>query len=227
MALIDTEKLTKRVAIDRANFQVILAISIASFVTVFCLIASKSILSQNNYQARVIDADKTANNQLKTNITAYNNLARSYNNFVSTSTNVIGGSSSGSGPNSGNNAVLILDALPDKYDFPALTASVQKILASAGFNVTSITGTDDELNQQSNTTSSNPQPVSMPFTFSISGTNYAAISGLVTVLQQSIRPISIDTMDISGGGNSMTVTITAHTYYQPGKTLNITKQVIQ
>jgi hypothetical protein len=46
-------------------------------------------------------------------------------------------------------------------------------------------------------------------------------------LQNSIRPISIDTIDISGGQNNMTATISAHTYFQPIKTVGITKKVVK
>lgn len=223
----NAEAITKRVAINKANAQMVAIVAVASFLTIGSLVASKSILSQNIYQSRVISAKNKANKQLLANIYAYNNLTVAYEQFVSTNNNVIGGSSSGNGPKDGNNAKIVLDALPPAYDFPALTASVQNLLTQSGLQATSITGTDDQLNQQSNVSSPNPQPVSMPFSFTVSNTNYQGVSQLINTLRNSIRPIAIDTLDVTGGGNSITVSVSAHTYYQPGKNLSITKQEVK
>lgn len=223
----NAEAITKRVAINKANAQMVAIVAVASFLTIGSLVASKSILSQNIYQSRVISAKNKANKQLMANIYAYNNLTVAYEQFVSTNNNVIGGSSSGNGPKDGNNAKIVLDALPPAYDFPALTASVQNLLTQSGLQATSITGTDDQLNQQSNVSSPNPQPVSMPFSFTVSNTNYQGVSQLINTLRNSIRPIAIDTLDVTGGGNSITVSVSAHTYYQPGKNLSITKQEVK
>lgn len=218
---------TKRLAISKSKAQMVAAVSVASFVTVFCLIASKAVLSQNTYQARVISAKEKAHKQLQTNLRAYDSLSTSYRIFDSKNPNVLGGTISGSGDNDGSNSKLILDALPPTYNFPALTSSLEKILADRGLKVSSITGTDDELAQQANTSSPTPQPVTMPFTFTVNGANYTALAQLTDALQHSIRPIQIDTMNLSGGANDMTATFTAHTYYQPAKSLQIDKKVIK
>lgn len=221
------ELLTRRVAISKANAQMVAIVAVAAFVTVFCLVASQAVWSQNAYQSRVSSAKQKAHDQLVKNIAAYNNLTSSYESFVSNPKNVLGGSSTGTGPNDGNNAVIVLDALPPSYDFPALTSSIEKILADRSFKVTNITGTDDQINQQNNSSSTNPQPVPMPFSFTVSNANYSSVGQLFTALQQSIRPIVIDTIDLSGGSGNMTVTVNAHTYYQPSKSLSITKQVVK
>lgn len=218
---------TKRLAISKANAQMVSIVAIASFLTVFSLIASKAVFSQNRYQARVISAKEVAHKQLEKNIDNYGNLASAYKAFDAASTNVIGGTKDGTGDNDGSNSKIILDALPDKYDFPALTSSIEKILTDNHMQVTNISGTDDQLNQQSNTSSANPQPVEMPFSFTVSNANYQSVSQLLSRLQQSIRPVQIDTLDISGGQSNMTATVTAHTYYQPAKKVSITKKVIK
>lgn len=219
--------LTKRMAISKANAQIVITVAVASFITVFCLVAAKAVWSQNSYQARVISAKNKANNQLQKNIAAYNDLTKSYQSFISTPNNVIGGLTNGSGDNDGDNAKVILDSLPPSYDFPALTSSLEKILTTHGLKVSSLTGTDDELNQQNNTSSGSPQPVSMPFSFSISNANYTSVGQLVGALQQSVRPIVIDSLDLSGSASNMTMTVNAHTYYQPAKNVNITKKVVK
>jgi len=221
------EASTKRLAISKANAQTVAIVAVASFVTVFCLVAAKAVWGQTRYQARVTSASEKAHQQLLKNISAFSDLLDSYQKFDSASTNVIGGNPSGNGNNDGDNAKIILDALPSKYDFPALTSSIEKLLSAGSYDVTSITGTDDQLSQQSNVSSPNPQPITMPFAFTVNNTNYNAVQQLVTTLQQSIRPIAIDSLSLTGGANSMTLTVNAHTYYQPAKTLSITQQEIK
>lgn len=218
---------TKRIAIDKARAQMVAIVAVAVFVAVFCLVASKAVFSQNRYQARVISAKEKAHKQLKTNIDTFSDLQTAYNAFNSASTNVIGGNAKGTGDNDGPNSKIILDALPPTYDFPALVSSIEKVLTDSGLQVSSISGTDDQLNQQNNTSSPDPQPVSIPFSFTVSNANYTSIGQLLFTLQHSIRPVAIDKLDISGGQNSMTATINAHTYYQPIKTIGITKKVVK
>jgi hypothetical protein len=218
---------TKRLAINKANAQIVAVVGAASFITVFCLVASRAVWSQNQYQSRVTKADTAAHKQLVINEQSYTNLQNSYQAFISSPTNTIGGSSTGSGQNDGDNASIILDALPSSYDFPALTSSVEKILTNGNFTVSTIGGTDDQVAQQTNSQAANPQPVPMPFSFTVTNANYSSIQQLITTLQLSIRPIQIDSLTLSGGTNDMQLTVNAHTYYQPGKNLGITKQVVK
>jgi hypothetical protein len=218
---------TKRIAISKANAQMVAIVAIAAFVAVFCLVASRAVFSQNRYQARVITAKEQANDQLEENIETFSNLQTAYKAFDSTSTNVIGGNSAGGGDNDGSNSKIILDSLPPNYDFPALTSSVEKILKDNNLKVTDITGTDDQLNQQNNSSSPTPKPVSIPFSFTITNANYTSIGQLVTKLQRSVRPIQIESIELSGGINDMTATINAKTYFQPAKNVTITKKVVK
>jgi len=217
----------KHLAVDKTNTQMVAIVAVAAFVTVFCLVAANSVWGQTRYQARVIDAKSKANAQLKKNLSAFNTLVSAYNGFDSAPTNVIGGNAQGTGDNDGSNSKIILHALPPTYNFPGLTASLQKVLADRGFHVTSINGTDDQLNQQGNITSPTPQPVQIPFSFTVSNANYASVGTLLSALQNSIRPIQIESLTISGGGGDMSVTVNAHTYYQPYKNVSITKKEIK
>lgn len=217
----------KHVAISKANAQMVAAVAIASFVTIFCLVASSSLWSQKNYQSRVIAAKDKANTQLKDNVKAVNSLIDSYKVFINSTTNAIGGSSVGGGDNDGDNAKIVLDALPSKYDFPALTSSIEKILQDQHLTVSDITGTDDEVAQSSTPSSATPQPVAMPFGFTVSNANYSQVQNLIATLQLSIRPIVIDTLNLNGGASDMKITLDAHTYYQPEKDLSITTKAVQ
>ncbi|HET8991438.1 MAG TPA: hypothetical protein VFN31_00175 [Candidatus Saccharimonadales bacterium] len=223
----NTEALTKRVALSKANAQVVAIVAVASFVTVFCLIAAKTVLSQNSYNSRVISAENIANNQLKANLTAFNSLSSNYYNFVNSNTNVLGGQSNNTTANNGgSNSKIILDALPPTYDFPALASSVEAILKSQGLTISGIGGTDNQLTEQTNNTSPSPTPVSMPFSFTINDLNYQAVGALLDTLQKSVRPIAVDSISLNGGGSNISLSVQAHTYYQPAKSLGIKEQAV-
>lgn len=218
---------SKRALIDKTNSTVVLVTSIAAFVTVFSLVATKTLVSQAAYQNRVLKAKHVAVNQLKSDITASGQLKTSYEAFIGTGQNVLGGSPTGTGAQDGNNAQIILDALPSAYDFPALATSLEKIITSTnGLTITSITGTDDEVNQSANSSSTSPQPVPMPFQVSVTG-NYQAIQSLINQFEHSIRPFQIQTFDLSGDQNNLTLNLTAQTFYQPAKSLNISTKVVK
>jgi hypothetical protein len=218
---------TKQLAISKANAQMVGIVAAACFVTIFCLFASKAVWTQNRYESKVITVKEKARDQLDKNIKAFNSLQTAYQAFDNNSTNVIGGLRDGGGDDDGSNSKIILDALPTTYDFPALASSIEKILSDRNFSVSDIKGTDDQVNQQANTTSPNPQPVSIPFSFTVDHTNYNSIQDLITALQQSIRPIVIDKIDMGGGADNMTATIDAHTYYQPAKSVSITNEAVK
>lgn len=217
----------KRVAIDKTAAQMVAIVAVAAFVTVFCLMASKAVLSQNQYNSRVMSAKQKAYNQIQDNTKAFNDLQKSYTAFNATSTNVIGGITGGTGDNDGDNSKIILNSLPSTYDFPALTSSLEKMFKDRGLKVSSISGTDDQVNQQTNTSSSAPQSVEIPFTFTVTGASYSAVNELFKALQSSIRPFVVDSIDVSGGGNDMSVTVNAHTYFQPARSLTPTAKVVK
>lgn len=219
---------SKRVQINKANMNMIVVLSIAAFVTVFSLVASRALLGQRSYQAKVIAQKEKAKNQLKENLKAAGDLSASYNEFVSKNPNVLGGIVTGTSDRDGTNAKIMLDALPSKYNFPALTTSLEKILTSQNYKIQSITGTDDELTQVANAQSDNPQPIEIPFEIAATGT-YAAIQELVGSFDRSIRPFHINTIIITTTGTDaeVTATIGAKSYYQPEKSLNIRSEVVK
>jgi len=218
---------TKHLAISKANAQTVAIVAVAVFITIFALVASRSVWSQVRYQSRVVNTKEKAVQQLKKNFAAYNTLSSAYKGFDGASLNIIGGNSQGGGDNDGTNSKIILDALPASYDFPALASSIEKIINKQGLTVTSVTGTDDQLNQQANISSPTPKTVPMPFSFTIGSADYGSVSKLVDKLQTSIRPIQVDSMVLSGGANNMTLTVNAHTYYQPAKSVTITTKVVK
>ncbi|HEY8999440.1 MAG TPA: hypothetical protein VIM53_03965 [Candidatus Saccharimonadales bacterium] len=217
--------LTKRSLITKANRTMVTATGVAAFLVVFSLVASNTLFSQMLYQNRVISAKRTAKNQLVSDLSARDSLVNSYKTFVSPQTNLIGGNSDGSGAKGGDNAQLVLDALPSQYDFPALATTLEKLLTSDNLQILSITGTDEELSQQSASNGSSA-PIPMPFQFEVSG-SYQSIQSMIASFESSIRPFQVQTIQLAGTEGSMTATVSAQTFYQPGVTLNITNKVVQ
>lgn len=218
---------TKRVQIDKANVVVVAAVSVAAFFTFFSLVAVKSLWSQRSYQAKVIEKREKARDQLKANKTAADKLTDSYKQFVSEPVNVIGGNPTGNGERDGDNARIILDALPSKYDFPALATSLEKLAKGQNLTIQSITGTDDELNQSGTADNPTPQAVEMPFKVAVSG-SYANTQQLVSVFERSIRPFYINELLITANGDgNVSVAIDAKTFYQPEKSLKFKSEVVK
>lgn len=217
----------KRMQIDRAKAITVGSVGTAVFLVIFSFIGSKALLSQRGYQSRVTKEQEKAVKQLRENIKATEQLDSSYKTFVGQSTNVLGGNSSGQGDKDGNNAKIILNALPSKYDFPALATSLEKILIDRSFKIESISGTDDEVAQSASTLpNGNQVPVEIPFRFSVKG-SYDSLQSLVDVLERSIRPFNIRSMSLSGKNSTMQIDIDATTYYLPEKQLNFPTKVVK
>jgi Tfp pilus assembly protein PilO len=124
------------------------------------------------------------------------------------------------------NSKIVLDALPSKYDFPALATSLEKILTDGGYKIESIIGTDDEANQNLMEESPDPQPVEMPFEITAGG-SYPAIQKLINDFERSIRPFNVTSLELSGTDDNMRIDMQAKTYYQPEKTLEIKTKVVR
>lgn len=233
----------KRLQIDKAYRTMVIIVGTAAFVAVFSLISCKALLSQMSYQNRVMSARRTAVKQLKADVSAEKTLVSSYQAFdnSSSSLNLIGGSVSGTANNDGDNAKIILDALPSQFDYPALATSLQNLLSNEGVTVNSVQATNIEPSTASGstttttttTTSSTASPtvsgtsaVAIPVTFSVSGSEQA-IQNVINTFQASIRPFQIQTMQLSGDQSNLTLSVTAQTFYQPAKTFNITSETVE
>lgn len=218
----NTPHSTKRAQVDKAKTMLLALVAGASVITVFALVASKTFFSEASYLNRVSSEKEKALSQLKANKNAVSTLVDSYKTFATAAPNLLGGSPDGAGEKDGDNARLVLDALPSKYDFPALTASLEKLLS--GYNINSITGSDDTILQDQ--ASGAPQPVDMPFTLNV-GTDYAGMKNLVTTFERSIRPFQILTFDLTGTNGTLQANIGAKTFYQPEKNLTIGTKVVK
>jgi Tfp pilus assembly protein PilO len=198
--------------ISKNNTRMFVILAVAGVILSFSLVSSITLIKRMNYQAKVINERTKVQKQLKDNLSAVDSLLAAYKNFDSAAESVIGTSDS--------NSKIVLDALPSKYDFPALATSLENLLVTGGFSDINITGSDNEATAEQNSTT--PKPIEIPFTISAKGT-YANLQTLIGNLQRSIRPFKILKLDITASANadSMNFTISAVTYYQPEKNLDI------
>lgn len=217
---------TKRLQIDKANTIIVATVAVAVFVAIFCLFATKALLSKRGYQGRVIEDKSEAVKQLKANLEARDDLVNAYKQLVDAPENMLGGNPNGTGEKDGDNAKLILDALPSKYDFPALASSLEKILSDNSFASVSIGGSDDEIAQQQVTSSPNPEVVEIPFTVSVDA-NYDSAQTFLGIFEKSIRPFKIKTLNIQGTNANLKINVDAKTFYLPEKGINISKKEVK
>lgn len=213
----------KQIAIDKNNTAIVAAVAVASFLVIFSLIASFALVKQMSYQQKVIGKKKTALKQLKQNAEEVDKLKVAYQAFANSPQNVIGGSSTGKGDRDGENPRLILDALPSKYDFPALTTSLEKVFKPYG--IESITGIDDEANQ-SDEAAITPQVVEMPFSVTINSSAGNSKQAL-QIFERSIRPFQVIKVNISGEANQLDMTVDGTTYFQPKKKFDVSMEKVQ
>lgn len=224
---------SKRVKISRSTSMIVGSVAFASFIAVFSLIASRALIIQRSYQAKVIAEKEKTKKTLKDNLQATKVLKDKHKQFTENQTNLIGGSKSGNGLRDGDNDRLVLDALPSKYDYPALITSIEALISNPAYRETRITGTDNEVSQSANGSSASPTAIDMPFDISLK-TSYLNSKILFENLDLSIRPIKILSIDITASkdktgldANMLTFDIKASTSYQPSKRLEIKSKVVQ
>lgn len=224
MAQLKNARLSKRVQVDKTQAMMLGVAIAASFISVFALVAAKTYFSQANYLNRVAAKKEAAVKQLKTNEQAASTLVTSYKSFSAQNPNLTGGIPTGTGERDGDNGRLILDALPSKYDFPALATSLEKLLT--GYTINSISGTDDVATNSDSAAATNAKAVDMPFSLDVS-TDYKGLQTLITTFEKSIRPFQVLSLEIGGTNSTLKANISAKTYYQPARDLKVTSEVVK
>lgn len=215
----------KHLQIDKAKSRILAVVSVAAIITIFSLFVTKSMLTKANYQRRVINEKHKVVNQLKDNIKSTKTLITQYKMFAEQNPNVLGGDISGIDNLDGDNARITLDALPSKYDAPALASSIEKLLLERNVSIQSIDVTDD---QASNPDQAQAMPVATPVSFSFeAGSDFKTSQQLIMDFERSIRPFDAITLELSGSDTSLRTKVSVTTYYQPAKSLSLkaTKEV--
>ncbi len=216
----------KRIAIDKAQGTLLVAVSVAVFVSIFSLVGIKALIGQASYQSKVIKKQEKARDQMKKNLVEAKKLNTTYQEFANTPENILGGNPNGSGDHDGENARIVLDALPGKYDFPALATSVEKMLKDNNIALSSLTGTDDEVSQSAAKNTDTPKAVEIPFSVEADVSSQNA-SNFVSLFERSIRPMQVKKITVNGNQDQLKVALDMKTFYQPDTIFTVRKEVVK
>ncbi len=207
--------------LDKDKSMIFIVVSVSAAVVVGSLVFSKNLWSQGAYNAKVASKKEVAYKQLQDNRDAVSELKTAYESFRNEDPNLIGGSRDGTDERDGDNAKIILDALPNNYDFPGLTSSIERLLN--GYAINGINGIDDSITQQ---TASSAATVEMPFTIDLT-TNYEGVKQLIDAFDRSIRPFQFTRLELRGTNDALQTNMQLKTFYQPEKGLDITEEEVQ
>jgi len=219
----------KHLQIDKAQSTIIAVITVATVITVFCLLSSKALIAKAAYQGKVINERQKSLDQLQKDVKSAQTFLYQYDTVFNGPgpTNILGGKNTkdaSATPPDGSNPKIIFDALPTTYDFPALVTSVAYILRADNISSPTIVGLDNSSSTDSSP-SANPQPTKIPLT--ISGTStYSGAEQLIKDLERSIRPFDTTKLSITGSG-AISVNLDVNTYFQPAKSLTISSKAVQ
>lgn len=205
----------KRQQIAGTRKEVLMWVAIASAVVVICLVIGMNIFQRIQYQMKVnTEISKTAKT-MEANVEAIDGLIKNVNDLRANRL------LTAPGLKADDSTVfqVVIDALPTENDSVSLSSSLQnKILNRSGVTIEQIS-VDGESSSSSNdddevTTSNVESPVAQPINFRISivGT-YESIKQTLADIERTIRPIIINSLEISGTDDRLTATIQATTYY--------------
>jgi Tfp pilus assembly protein PilO len=194
---------TEAAQLSNNNYFIILGL-ITLLVLGVGVFAAKIFISDIRHSSKVLTSDNIANRQLDSDLSAAPLLIASYNTL------------------SAQSMVTLKDAMPATSDFPGLIS----LLESAGnqdgilFSAISPSLTNDaSAPTPDSTTTGSYQTLDASASFS--GT-YPSLVKLITSLEQSARPITIDSIDMSGSSTSISGTLNITTYYEDKASLPFT-----
>lgn len=204
-----TQPVSRRDKIAKANSTVFIATAVAAVIVVFSVISVRFLWQRKSYNDRVITAKTTARNDLQTNLENLDKLAEQFPALNESTT---------------TNASTILHALPPTYDYAALATSVEFLARQAGVTLTGGLGEDQSSSALTSASVSSPQEV--PLDLQVTG-SYENVVKFVQNLEVSIRPIVVTSANYSGGTAGISARISATTYYQPARNLDVQKEQVR
>lgn len=215
----------RHIQVDKANSVMVIVIAAAAACAVFSLVACTTLWKQAGYNKKVITAKEKTVKQVNSDIASLDQLKTSYEAFVAEKNNIIGGTSDGPGDKDGDNARITLDAMPSVYDFPGMVTGFTKMLSGHGYTTDGITGTDEEIAQQSNQNASTI--VEIPLTVGAKG-SVDAVQEFLTTLDRSVRPINVQSLSFNGESTgTLQASATFKAYYQPKKKFEVKTEVVK
>lgn len=209
--------LKKREQIKNANQAMFLWVVVASVVVAICLVLGQFMVRQMLYNNEVIAAKNKAYDTLVDNKEAFEGLKNEVNKLTSSNT------LTALRVDEKDTALqVVIDALPTSDDRAALATSLQQVvLAQSGVTIESINVIDAGLASvtlDDEESAGDAEVGEIPFTVVLLG-DYNRISQALKDMERTIRPISLESVEIEGGGTQLRATVNATTYFLPAKTI--------
>lgn len=199
---------SKRQLIEKSSSTVVLVLASAAFVVAFALVFMNFLWDLSSHNRRVIAEKNKAAKILDQNVENIPDLVTNFTLFEAGDVK----------------SDEVLDALPSKYDFPALATSIESLVKRSGLDLTSFDG--DDLEETAVQSETEPAPIEMEFTVQVEGA-YADVQKFVDNLQRTTRPIRVRNIELKGTDTNMKATIQAVTFYQPATSLEVETRTIE
>jgi len=179
MAKLNVSGLTKRQLIKKSGTTIVLAMAAAATIVAFSLVTLNYLWDLNQHNRRVIGEKSQASKILEQNVENIDPLQKSFNVFEAGDVK----------------ATTVLDALPSKYDFPALATTIESLVETSGLTLEAFGGDDEEDGALQSATQ--PTPVEIEFNFEVAG-SYEDVQKLIDNIERTIRPIKITELEMKG-----------------------------
>lgn len=204
-----SQQLSKREQVAKAGSTVFIVVAISAVIVMASIMSMRFLWQQKGYNSRVISAKVEARDQLTSNLENLDKLSQQFGELNTSET---------------TNAKTILHALPPTYDYAALASSIDGIASLSG--VRSNTNIGEDTSESALNFATTSQPVEIPLSLDVSG-SYDAIRTYISNLENSIRPIHVQSVAYSGTNGDLQVLIEATTYYQPARSLDVERMNLQ
>ena len=227
----DKNILGKKTQIISINNLRVISTSIAVFIVIFCFFAIKSLYSEGQYQNRVIAAQKKTLDVLNSDLSSVKNIESAYKAFNSNlEQNIIGGNTTVTTGNNGDNSKIILDALPTNIDVPAWSLNLNNLNLLLGQPPSFITLDPKSVAIDQAIVSPSFKPVPIPIALAGSfASNPDNIGNIFDSIYKSIIPIKIISVSItaSSAGKPSLITFTGSSNYQAPYKFSTSTEIVK
>lgn len=201
--------MSRRDLVKKAGSVVFIVVAVSSVIVMFSIISIRFLWDKKSYNDRVINAKTEARDSIQSNLRNLDTLSEQFPQLEGSSI---------------ADSKTILHALPPVYDYAALASSIDFLATTSGVKTNTNIGTDISATAAKSATIS--QPVEIQLSLQVEG-SYEAIKQYILNLENSIRPIHVTAVTYKGTNSSLQASLTAVTYYQPMRSLDVLRSPIQ
>jgi Tfp pilus assembly protein PilO len=209
---------TKHLQIQKAASSIFLTVAAAAVVVSMSLVILNILWGNAKYNSKVQGLQEETRDTLKANLAIVPDLRNSFEN-LEIGADLI--------PEQGvdkKNSEVVLDALPSKFDYPGLASSIDNLARRSSVKLEAFKGTD--LGSGATQSSPNPAPEAIPFSVEVEGP-YSSIKKFLQGIEDSIRPLKVTRVSLTGTDDKLRASFDMETYYQPAFDLTVRKEAVR